>query len=220
MKRYIFLFILLIGVLGNAQNSYVVDIDNRNMALDLLNVAKERIDENKSKEAIKILLKTVSIDSVLRDTYLLIYQTWLADKDLKDTVVYALQIGRKIFKNDDELCFYLAEIHRYSFELPEAIFEYTNATNYARQNGEDFYLVHYYYFNRANCFMKMDMYDGALHDYDYTIKLKPEFTSAYYNRGVCYFKKGDKARACADWERATQLGCKISKQYFDTYCKH
>jgi len=215
------LFVILLFSLGLdflGQTSYTVDVDDRNMALDLMDQARKYLDEEKSKEALSSLLESLSKDSVLRETYLMIYNVWVIDKNCKEVVVDALEKGKRIFSDDDELCFYLAEIFRNSSDYPEAILEYTNATNYAKRNGEDFYLVHYYYFNRANCFMQLKMYDGALHDYDYVLKLKPDFAAAYFNRGVCMYKKGEKKYACLDWQKALEMGYDVSKQYLDKYC--
>ena len=218
MKWIGVIILLLLGMNIQSQKSYVVDMDNRNLALDLMDKAQTYLDDKKSEEALSSLVKAISVDSVLKETYLMVYQVWLSDKSNKDTVVRALEKGKRIFYDDDELCFYLAEIYKDSSELPEAILEYTNATNYAKRNGEDFYLVHYYYFNRANCFMQMKMYDGALQDYNYTIKLKPEFAAAYYNRGVCLYMKREKEDACRDWQKALDMGYEASQKHLDKYC--
>ena len=207
------------GPVGYCQTDYNVDMDNRNMAIDLNHKAQEHFNADRYKEAAMSLAKSISTDSLLRETYLLIYQTWLNDKSLKETVFKALKKGRRIFNDDDELCFYLAEIHRDNYELPEAVLEYTNASNYAKRNGEGFYLVHYYYFNRANCLLQMKMYDGALVDYDYALKLKPNFAAAYLNRGVCLYKKGHKKEACKSWNQALELGCDHSTEYLNKYCR-
>ncbi len=219
MRCWFSILLLFVGLNLNAQKNYVVDVDDRNMALDLMNKAQQFLDEDKCKEALKTLVESLSVDSVLKETYLLIYEVWLHDKSCKEVVISALQKGKQIFSDDDELCFYLAEILRDSSDFSEAILEYTNATNYAKRNGEDFYLVHYYYFNRANCFMQLKMYDGALVDYDYALKLNPEFSAAYFNRGVCLYKKGQKEDACLDWKKALDMGYNGSKDYIDKYCK-
>ncbi len=218
MRWVIIILLISFGLNIRSQTSYVIDIDNRNMALELMDKAQVYLDEDNCKEALNSLVDALSIDSVLRETYLLIYKVWLNDKTCKEIVVNALEKGKRIFSDDDELCFYLAEIFRDSSNFPEAILEYTNATTYAKRNGEDFYLVHYYYFNRANCFMQLKMYDGALKDYDYALKLKPDFAAAYYNRGVCFYKKGEKTNACKDWQKSLEMGYEISKQYLDKYC--
>ncbi len=218
MRWIVVILLLTIGWGANGQTNYVVDVDDRNLAMDLMGQAEVYLEDKNCKEALSYLLRALSIDSVLKETYLLVYKVWLKDKSCKDAVIDVLEKGKRIFYDDDELCFYLAEVYKDSSKLPEAILEYTNATNYAKRNGEDFYLVHYYYFNRGNCLLQMKMYDGALQDYNYTIKLKPEFAAAFYNRGVCLFMKGKKEGACQDWQVALDMGYEASKQYLDKYC--
>lgn len=203
----------------HGQSFYEVDIDDRNLALELNNEAKKFLNESIFNQALDRLLESISIDSVLRESYLLIYQVWIADKSYTETIATAILKGKQIFNDDDELCFYYAELLRAQSMLPEAILEYTNAMNYAKRNGEDFYLVHYYYLNRGNCFLSMNMEDGALADFNYALTLKPDFTPALCGRGVCLFRKGKKDKACHDWQQALKLGYIPVKQYIDKYCK-
>ena len=48
--------------------------------------------------------------------------------------------------------------------------------------------------------------DKAIADYTETIRLDPELAVAYRGRGVAYEKKGDKAKAEADFAQAKKLG--------------
>ncbi len=48
-------------------------------------------------------------------------------------------------------------------------------------------------------------YDKALEAYDQAIQLKPDFASAYKNRGVTYAQKGDNDRAIQDFDQALKL---------------
>ena len=44
--------------------------------------------------------------------------------------------------------------------------------------------------------------------YTEAIRLNPNYAKAYYNRGAAYEKKGDKAKAEADFAQAKKLGYK------------
>lgn len=218
MRREI-VFLLWIVCAGiSAQDIYNVNVEDRNLALELNAKAKQFIDEQKNDLALNNLLQSIKVDSVLRESYILVYRAWLIDKINTDTVIDLINKGKRIFHDDDELCFYTAEMYRMMSKIPEAILEYTLAVNFASRNGEDFYLVHYYYFNRANCLQKMEMYDGALVDYNYTLKLKPDFAVAFYNRGVCYYRQGNKDAACSDWNQALAMGYDSAKSFLDKYC--
>jgi tetratricopeptide (TPR) repeat protein len=219
MRFVLLLIYITLSFNLHGQTFYEVDIDDRNLAIELNKEAEKFLNENRVKTALDRLLESISVDSLLRESYLLIYQLWLAEKSYTETIATVIYKGKQIFNDDDELCFYYAELLRFQSMLPEAILEYTNAMNYARRNGEDFYLVHYYYLNRGNCFLSMNMEDGALADFNYALKLKPDFTAALCGRGVCLFRKGNKDKACTDWQQALKLGYAPVKQYIDKYCK-
>ena len=48
-------------------------------------------------------------------------------------------------------------------------------------------------------------YDRAIQDLDQAIKLKPEYSRAFRNRGDAYRKKGDLDHASADYQKALSL---------------
>ena len=48
--------------------------------------------------------------------------------------------------------------------------------------------------------------DEAVADYTEAIRLNPRLAMAYYNRGISYAKKGDQAKAEADFAKARELG--------------
>ena len=53
-----------------------------------------------------------------------------------------------------------------------------------------------------------DEHDKAVSDYTTTIRLKPNQARVYHNRGLAWKKKGDEARADADFKKAQELGYK------------
>lgn len=63
------------------------------------------------------------------------------------------------------------------------------------------------YMNRARILLVVQgKPDEAITDYNKVIALKPEKADAYYMRSKAYFKKGDKAHALQDVEKAKALG--------------
>ncbi len=215
----VFLFFVLISFKINGQVKYNVNIEDRNRVIDMNAKAAELIREEHIDQAIGILTQSVAIDSVLRETYILLFQAWKQDKDCGDQVVNLLSKGKRIFERDDELCFYVGEIYRNCSKFPEAVLEYTNAMVYAKENGSDFHLVPYYYMNRATCFYKMKMYGGAIDDYTEVLKLQPEYGAVYLNRGVCFYLSGKKNEACSDWEKALNAGYNEASEYMNKYCE-
>ena len=48
-------------------------------------------------------------------------------------------------------------------------------------------------------------YDGAIADYDRALEHKPDYASAYYNRGVAYDSSGDKEEARRGFLKVREL---------------
>ncbi len=201
------------------QVSYNVDIESRNKVIDLNKQADKYIQETQLEKAIDVLNQSVNIDSVLRATYLLVFKAWKTDGECSDWAIRLLEKGSRIFERDDELCYYVAEVYRGCSKYPEAVLQYTNAMVYAKENGSDFFLVPFYYFNRAGCFYQMEMYDGAIADYSEMLMIKPDFGAAYNNRGICYYLAGRKNEACDDWRKAVELEYQEALSYIEKYCE-
>ncbi|HBE60500.1 MAG TPA: hypothetical protein DDW56_24175, partial [Cyanobacteria bacterium UBA11366] len=47
--------------------------------------------------------------------------------------------------------------------------------------------------------------EGAISDYNRAIEINPNYTFAYYNRGITRSRQGDKKGAIADFDRAIEL---------------
>ena len=48
-------------------------------------------------------------------------------------------------------------------------------------------------------------YDRAIACYNRAIEIKPNYASAYYNRGLAYSAKGDKGRAIVDYRKSHEF---------------
>ena len=197
---------------------YIVSIDDRNKTIELTNQAIKSIKENKTEEAFSLLSKAISVDSTFRSSYLYLYNVFLQNKDYSEKVILYFKKAKRIFLEDDEISYYLAEIYRINDNLRNAINEYSFAINYSKLNGEEFSLVDSYYYNRGNCYLKMNILDSALFDYNYSLKLKSNQPSVFLNRGICLFKKGNSSKACEDWKMSLILGGSKAKEYLVKYC--
>ncbi len=218
MRHIIFLFLFLFTIKLSAQKAYLINVEDRNKAIELTNTAIACIKEKKQAKAISFLLESISIDSTYRASYINLYQAALLNKQSFDQVLTFLNKGKKIFHDDDEFYFYCGEIYRFYSNLEMAIQEYTQATKYAKVNGEDYYLVPYHYFNLGNCFLTKKDFLKALENYKYAIKLNPDFAAAYVNKGTCLKMLGKNEEACKDWETAVQKGSMQAKKYLEKYC--
>lgn len=169
-------------------------------------------------DAFNFLLKAISIDPTHRNSYLQLYTVAMNDSTRVDTVISILQKSKKIFKQDDEICYYLGEIHKLKGEVKRAMYEFSMAIAYSKINGEDFYLVHKYYFKRANICLEKNMISTAVLDYTYALNLKPDYSFAFANRGICFFKMGETEAACKDWQKAFDMGILHVEEYLKKNC--
>jgi tetratricopeptide (TPR) repeat protein len=219
IKRLIILGLILFPFYSFSQ-IYTVQVEDRAQSVSLTNQGIVLIDENKIDEAFASLKKAITIDSTYHPTYLMLYKAFLLDTSYSKTVVSFLKKGQRIFIEDDELAFYLGETYRIISDLENAILAYTDAIRFSKINGEDFDLVYKYHFNRGNCFYKLNSVDSAISDYNYSLKLKPDYSPALLNRGICSYKKGNSSNACSDWTKALEFGSASAKEYIEKYCKN
>lgn len=74
------------------------------------------------------------------------------------------------------------------------------------------------YFNRALIYDVKQMPKKAIADLTTAISINPDFGDAYYNRGV-YLLNTDRKKACADFEKAANLGIQEARATMQEYCK-
>src|SRR2546430_1015040 len=56
-------------------------------------------------------------------------------------------------------------------------------------------------------------YDKAIADFTEVIRLKPDLSQAYYNRGVAYRDKGNRDQAIVDFTKAIRLNSVFAEAY-------
>jgi bla regulator protein blaR1 len=86
-----------------------------------------------------------------------------------------------------------------------------------RTELRDFEHSHNYAEEGTN-FLKAGEYDKAIQNFSLAIAQDKSDIDSYYNRAVCYFKKGNNADACADLQKAKELGDKQSRELFLKLC--
>ena len=68
---------------------------------------------------------------------------------------------------------------------------------------------------RGNAHNKLNDFDKAIKDYTEAIRLKPDYSSAYYNRGNSWSSKGDDDKAIKDYTEAIRLKPDYLSAYFN-----
>ncbi|MDM8160139.1 tetratricopeptide repeat protein [Labilibaculum sp. K2S] len=217
--KLIILFVLLMTKIGVFAQEYSVSLESTNKAIALTNQGMIKLKDNLMQDAFKLLIEAISIDSTFRNPYLQLYTVAMNDSTKIDTAISILQKSKKIFQQDDEICYYLGEMYKAKGEVKRAMAGYSMAIAYSKMNGEDFYLVHKYYFNRANICLEKNMISTAVLDYTYALNLKPDYGVAFANRGICFFKMGEIEAACKDWKQAVKLGVSQSEEYIGKNCQ-
>lgn len=210
---------LLMTKIGVFAQEYSVSLESTNKAIALTNQGMIKLKDNLMQDAFKLLIEAISIDSTFRNPYLQLYTVAMNDSTKIDTAISILQKSKKIFQQDDEICYYLGEMYKAKGEVKRAMAGYSMAIAYSKMNGEDFYLVHKYYFNRANICLEKNMISTAVLDYTYALNLKPDYGVAFANRGICFFKMGEIEAACKDWKQAVKLGVSQSEEYIGKNCQ-
>lgn len=76
----------------------------------------------------------------------------------------------------------------------------------------------YAYFERGYCYGEMGLYQQAKRDMDASIGYQPDYGSTYYFRGRYYEALGDIKSACADWNKALEMGIKAAEEYVFEKC--
>ncbi len=74
------------------------------------------------------------------------------------------------------------------------------------------------YIERGYCFARLKKHQEALNDLEKAIFMGSNDPLTFLNRGWAKYNLGDKQGACADWQKAEQLGYSKAKETLATYC--
>lgn len=189
-----------------------------NQPIDLLNNANKDLENGDYEEAVQKLIASIRLNPNLRDAYLSLNTACLYTNQTSILKAYLIK-AKSIFKEDDEICYYLGNIYQNENNLTKAIQEYSEAIKYSKINGENYELVYAYYQNRASCYLKTNQFAKAIPDFNYALKLNANNGASYANRGIAYYRTGKRTEACKDWRKAVELGVSSASTYVKRYCR-
>ena len=216
-KSSLFCFVCLLfpGSLVNAQvqRSYEVSIDRYNAAVELQKKAKFEIESGSIKKSYTYILKSIQNDSSSHRSYELLYQASLMDNNYSDSIIDYFKDSKKIFGNDDEICFYIAEIYRLRKDFQKAVSEYTKAIELAKNSEIKPGQYFQFFAGRALCFVNLKRYNEAILDYTCYLNQYPNDNIILVNRGVCYQKNGNLNSAILDWKKSALSGNQTAMGY-------
>lgn len=183
-----------------------------------INNALKDIKQNDFHLAEQEIITALSYDSLNRISYVNLNLVCSKTGDF-ELLLNQLIRARKIFQEDDEICYYIGNAFQRLGVIDSAIVNYSHAIKYSKINGEDYPIVYAYYLNRGICFNLQAKYDLALSDFNYATKLNGSKSSIYANRGNTYLQLKKREEACKDWQKAIELGEKTVEQYIDKFCR-
>lgn len=187
-------------------------------AMSLYDKACIDIKNEDYEAASEKLIESISMDSLIRGSYVNLYHALSKLNKYKQILPY-LNKGMRIFLEDDELFYYKGNILQKTKDTDQAIVNYDSAVFYSKKNGEDYPIVFAYYLNRGICYLKQGKNKLALDDLSYAIHLNPENGVLYTNRGIAYYQLKNYKNSCLDWQKAKQLGQEDADNYLKKHCK-
>ena len=102
--------------------------------------------------------------------------------------------------------FMLDYLRKYHGITTESLFN--DLQGFIRVQG--LYYEAYAEFHKGNTSLEQKNYDGAIRHYTESIRLRPNNSSSYGNRGIAYWRKGDPEQALLDYNKAIELDPKSS----------
>jgi tetratricopeptide (TPR) repeat protein len=202
-----------VSMINAQEKNYNISFEARNAAIEAYNKGCKLVDSDKTNEGIMYLTKSIRIDSTLFKTYGTLFKASMISENYTDSLLNYFFIAKRIFDADDNICYYVAEIYRARKQFRNAILEYTNAIDFSKSDGAKSSNYPYYFSGRAFCYTQKNSFALAVNDYSVCLQLKPRDPVMLVNRGVCYQKLKEDAKAVADWEMAAKLGHPTAKEY-------
>ena len=216
MKQFFLVFLFLrIMSLSHGQ----IKAEDHNVAVDQIQQADALITNSDYIDAIPLLESAIKLDSTIKSAYLMIHKAFFNTGDNVGSLTY-LKKAKTIFVDDDQIVYYLAKSYHKEKAYDFALYEYNQAIELGKKNGEDFPLVYDYYASRGICYLMKKKYEEALSDFEYSIKLNDSKGSVYANKGIALFQLQRFDEACASWVKAYNLGETSVKRYLDKNCKN
>ena len=220
-KSLLLILVCAIGIISvhGQEKDCPIDLELRDKLLPLVNRAKNLNSKKEFEKAIFILLQVNKSDSLIKDVYHELFKAALHSKNLSDSVVDCLQTGNRVFNEDDEISFFVAEICLRRDEFSKAISQFSAAIEFSKSIPEKSFYYPDYYKGRAYCYAKLKNYNAAITDYSEYLMYNKKDAIIYLNRAICFKNLGCKTKALEDFKMSFNLGNKSAQQYIDKLSK-
>lgn len=218
VATFILLSILFIFTTSEAQVSpkekeFGVSVETKNNAINELYLADRLYEDGSYEEAFKILVGVAKADPVLLNTYENLYKVSVKLKRFNDDVIQHFVVASKIYDNNCEMSFFLAELLSHRREYQKALTAYESAISIQSTNKYKSMYSPYFYSSRGFCYIQLNAYTLAEKDYTQFLDIFPKNTIGLLNRGYCYYKLGNMEKAKTDWQIAATYGSSEAKEF-------
>jgi tetratricopeptide (TPR) repeat protein len=186
-------------------------------AQQLTNHGLDKLNTGDKTGAEKYFLEAIGIDARVREAY--IHLNTIYKENRVEEAIKVLESASKLFYDDDEILYYLANRYYQVEQFDKAIAVYDQAIEYSEINGRDFSLVWSYYFNKANSLARLGKHEESICIYTKAIEIQPNNCNIYFNRGMNYLMLNLKDSTRIDWMKCKELGMDGVDEYIKEYLK-
>ena len=115
-----------------------------------------------------------------------------------------------------EIYYMKGNIYRTQKQHQKALEMYTMAI-YCYNKGDHSLKPFPFFFNRVNTYLEKSQFKKALLDYNIGLRINPQHSPSYCNRGTAKYQLKDKIGAIADWKMAVKGGINQASVYLEKY---
>lgn len=165
----------------------------------------------KENDAIPFLQKAIELDPKRLDAYIElgnIYRKSGRGKEAIEQYEKAIKIDPNYEPAHLRLAIYYFNIEQHQ----KALQEVNHVISKINPKSAEAYAL------KGEIELSRKQYALALKDLNKAIELDPNVGSSYTYRGIANFYSGKKKDACADWEKAHELGDFECEEYLEKYC--
>ncbi|WKN43887.1 tetratricopeptide repeat protein [Tunicatimonas pelagia] len=210
------LITLLTSLAVYAQQNEEEEVIINNEANGINNQGYEAMEQGDYERAKELFRQAIAIDS----SAVIYYENLaLACQQSEDQagVIQCYQLAKQNLPNNPTMFYYSGDALQNAERYEEAIRDYDQAI--ALSNLEPTDLLHFFYFNRGNAYLKLKDFQTAVDNYGQALEVFPQHAASYANRGMARYNLKDKKGACTDWQQAYDNGYEPAASYQQKYCE-
>ena len=216
--HFILFLLLMTCVSAYAQeeegDEIVITMDNE--ANGLNNQGYEALEQGNYEQAKKLLWQAIAIDSSVAAYYENLALACQRSND-QAGLLKCYATAKKHITDNPQIFYYSGDVLQNAKRYKEAIRDYDRAIALSQEDEPP--LLHLYYFNRGNSYLKLKQFQQAVDNYDQALEILPQHAPSYANRGMARYNLKNRDGACADWQSAYDNGYEPAASYQKRFCQ-